>query len=103
MINRLKEDAFPAGTSIRIGVPAEQPQEAIAALIRMFSERDNVRSAQLGLMEILRPGSTGEFSYTIGIECASHEEETVTAALETLKHVPTGRWPISICPATSQF
>jgi hypothetical protein len=103
MINRIKEGDLPAGTSIRIGVPAEQPQEVIAALIRVFSEKENVRSARLGLMEVLVPGKPSELAYTVGIECASHEEDTIIAAVEALKHVPTGRWPISICPATSQF
>ena len=103
MINRITEGDLPAGTSIRIGVPAEQPQEAIAALIRVFSEKDNVLSARLGLMEILPAGKPSEFTYTIGIDCASGEEDIVMAAVEALKYVPTGRWPISICPATSQF
>ena len=103
MVNRIKRVDLPPGTSIRIGVPGEQPEEAIAALIRVFSEKEDVRSARLGLMEVLAPGKPSEFTYTVGIECASHEEDTVIAAVEALKHVPTGRWPISICPATSQF
>lgn len=103
VINRIRGGNLPAGTSIRIGAPAEQPQEAITALIKIFSEKDNVLSARLGLMEILRVDAPSEFTYTIGIECASGEEDAISAAIEVLKSVPTGRWPISICPATNQF
>jgi hypothetical protein len=102
VVNRVTEN-LPAGTSIRIGVPAEQPQKAIAALIKFFSEKDNVLSARLGLMEILRVNAPSEFTYTVGIECASGENDIIKAAIEVLESVPTGRWPISICPATTQF
>ena len=81
MIDRITQANLPAGTSIRIGVPAEQPQEAIAALIKLFSEKDNVFSARLGLMEILRADTPSEFTYTIGIECASGEGDIIKAAI----------------------
>lgn len=103
MINRITESNLPAGTSIRIGVPAEQPQEAIAVLVRLFSERDDVISARLGLMEILHGNAPSEFTYTIGIECESSEEDIIRLALEVLESVPTGRWPISLAPTTTQF
>ena len=103
MIDRITQANLPAGTSIRIGVPAEQPQEAIAALIKLFSEKDNVLFARLGLMEILRADTRSEFTYTIGIECASGEGDIIKAAIEALESVTTGRWPISICPVTSQY
>jgi hypothetical protein len=54
-------------------------------------------------MEILRVNAPSEFTYTIGIECESGEDDIVKAAIQALQSVPTGRWPISICPATSQF
>jgi len=84
-------------------VPAERPEEAIAALTKIFSENENVISARLGLMEILRGGASSEFTYTIGIECATDEEDTLKAAITVLGSIPTGRWPISICPVTSRF
>ncbi|MGH9875666.1 MAG: enhanced serine sensitivity protein SseB C-terminal domain-containing protein, partial [Pyrinomonadaceae bacterium] len=64
MSNRAEELNIPAGARIRIGVPAEKPQEAIDALTTLFSEMPNVVSARLGLMEILSPDGTSEFNYT---------------------------------------
>jgi len=67
MNNRVLEVSVPAGTRMRIGVPAEQPEHAINALVKLFSETENVLSARLGLMEILLPEGKSDFSYTIGI------------------------------------
>jgi hypothetical protein len=103
MNNRVEEASLPAGTRIRVGRPADQPQDAIDALIGLFLTKDNVVSAGLGLMEIIYPNGTSEFTYTIGIECSSDEAGTIRQAIEVLQTVPTGRWPISVVPAGSQF
>lgn len=50
MNTRIEATSLPAGTQIRIGPPADKPQEAIDALTKLFSEKDNVLSAGLGLM-----------------------------------------------------
>jgi hypothetical protein len=83
-------------------VPAEKPQAAIDALITFFSEMENVVSARLGLMEILHPDGNSEFTYTVGIQCSSDEQDTIRKAVEVLRTVPAGRWPISIFPPTNQ-
>lgn len=103
MVKVVTEATLPAGSSIRIGVPAEQPEDAIAALRKVFFENDNVISARLGLMEILHPNGPSEFTYTIGIQCEPDEQDIITTALDALQSVSAGRWPISICPLTSQF
>lgn len=103
MNNQLEEATLPAGSKIRVGPPADKPQEAIDALIALFSTKDNVLSAGLGLMEVIYPDKTSEFTYTIGIKCSSDEASTIRQALEVLQTVPTGRWPITVIPARSQF
>lgn len=103
MINRIEDGKLPAGTTIRIGVPAERPEQAIDALVNFLAEKDNVVSARLGLMEILHPDGRSEFTYTMGIQCSVAECETVQQAIETLQTVPAGRWPISVVPPTSQY
>jgi hypothetical protein len=102
-VNRVEEANIPAGATIRIGVPAERPQAAIDALITFFSEMENVVSARLGLMEILHPDGNSEFTYTVGIQCSSDEQDTIRKAVEVLRTVPAGRWPISIFPPTNQY
>lgn len=42
MINRIEDGKLPAGTTIRIGVPAERPEQAIDALVNFLAEKDNV-------------------------------------------------------------
>lgn len=73
MSNRIEEATLPAGTKIRVGIPGDKPVEAIAALFALFSTKENVVYAGLGLMEVIDPDGTSEFSYTIGIECSSDE------------------------------
>jgi hypothetical protein len=101
--NRIEATNIPAGARIRTGAPAERPQAAIDALIKLFSERQNVISARLGLMEILHPDGTSEFTYTIGVQCSSDEQATIQQAVEVLQSAPAGRWPISIFPPTNQY
>lgn len=103
MSNRIEEATIPAGARIRVGKPGDQPQEAIEALIALFSTKDNVVSAGLGLMEVIYPNGSSEFTYTIGIECLSDEAGAIRQAAGVLQNIPTDRWPISIVPANSQF
>ena len=88
---------------MRIGVPAEQPEHAINALVKLFSETENVLSARLGLMEILLPEGKSDFSYTIGIEVASDKENIHRRTLDVLRSIPGGRWPIAVVPVTAQY
>jgi hypothetical protein len=103
MSNRIEAANIPAGARIRIGAPAERPQAAIDALIKLFSEKQNVISARLGLMEMLYPDGKSEFTYTVGIQCSSDEQATIQQAVEVLQSAPAGRWPISIFPPTNQY
>lgn len=103
MSNQVIDVSIPEGTRIRIGVPAEQPDEDIAALKKLFLTMHNVLGARLGLMEMLHADNTSRFSYTIGIRCESDDENTAQEALRVLRSVPTGRWPISIVPLTAQY
>lgn len=103
MSNRIEEATLPAGTKLRVGIPADRPQEAIEALIAFFSGKENVVYAGLGLMEVIYPEGKSEVSYTIGIECSSNEAGTIWQASEILQNIPTGRWPISVVPTKSQF
>jgi hypothetical protein len=99
MGNRVEEANIPAGATIRIGVPAERhhhptraaragtpAQAAIDTLITLFSQMENVVSARLGLMEILHPDGNSEFTYTVGIQCSSDEEETLVHVGPTHDH-----------------
>jgi hypothetical protein len=103
MSNRSEEATLPAGTKLRVGTPGDKPVEAIAALTALFSTKENVVYAGLGLMEAIYPDGNSEFSYTIGIECSSDEGGTTEQAAELLLKIPAARWPISIVPAKSQF
>jgi hypothetical protein len=103
MSNRVEETSIPAGAKIRIGVPSERPQAAMDALIALFSETDNVVSARQGLMEILYADGNSEFTYAIGIQCSSGEDETMEQAVEVLRSISAGRWSISVFPPTSQY
>lgn len=103
MVNFIDKGTFPAGTKLRLGVPSEQPEEAINALVKLFSAKKNVELACLGLMEIISPNGESKFTYTIGFQCSFDERKTITDAVEILKHVPTGRWEISIVPLSDTF
>ncbi len=103
MTNRILEVSIPEGTRMRIGVPAERPERAIGALVKLFSQTNTVISARLGLMEILLPEGRSDFSYTIGIEATSDHENIRQKALNVLRSNPGGRWPIAVVPATPQY
>ena len=103
MTNRIVEVSVSAGTPMRIGVPAEKPEQAISALIAFFSATDAVTSARLGLMEIRLPEGKSDFSYTVGIEATSDRESIHQKALDILRSVPGGRWPIAVVPVTPQY
>lgn len=103
MRNNIELASIPAGSTIRVGVPAERPEQAIDALRKLFAEKDNVVSARLGLMEIVYPDGNSVFTYTIGIDCAQDELSTIQQAVATLTTVPEGRWPISVVPSTNQY
>ncbi|MGO4391884.1 enhanced serine sensitivity protein SseB C-terminal domain-containing protein [Variovorax sp. M-6] len=98
------ETQIPVGSRVRIGVPAEQPEEAIAALREHLKERKEVDAAFLGLMEVAPPDRNSYFTYTIGLRCTSvNREEEETAVLEVLLRSSIGRWPISLLPLTDTY
>ena len=103
MSNRAVEVSVPAGTRIRIGVPAEQPEHAVNALVMLFSGSEDVLSARLGLMETLLPDGKSDFSYTIGVEVIADQDNIHRKMLDVLRSVPGGRWPISVVPVTAQY
>jgi SseB protein C-terminal domain len=98
MKNHAIEVDIPTGTRMRLGVPAELPTIAIAALVELFSGMDNVVRARLGLMEKVSQEGVGAFSYTIGFECLDNKERTEEEVLHVLQQIPMGRWPIAIVP-----
>ena len=103
MSNRVVVVSVPPGTRMRIGVPAEQPEHAINALVKLFSGSENVLSARLGLMEILLPDGKSDFSYTIGVEVIADQDNIHRKMFDVLRSVPGGRWPISVVPVTAQY
>ena len=103
MKNSIELSTIPAGSKIRVGAPAERPEGAIDALLKLFAGKENVVSARLGLMEIQYPEGGSEFMYTIGIECSADETSTIQEAIDTISTIREGRWPISIVPPASQY
>jgi hypothetical protein len=94
---------IPAGSRIRVGAPAERPQEAIDILLQLFAQNRNVVSARLGLMEIFYPDGRTEFSYTIGIECSEDATAVTREAIDAISTVRSARWPISVVPAEGPY
>jgi hypothetical protein len=103
MSSHTEEISIPAGSTVRVGRPADEPKEVIAALTEFFSHKPNVQWAGVGLMEVVYPDRKNEITYTIGIECTSDLETTIKEAGEILARTPGGRWPITIVPAQSQM
>lgn len=105
MSNLHIQGELPPGTAIRIGCPADEPTEALYALQQHFQNRPKVHTARLGLMEQVRSEPGDFFTYTIGITCDSPENRQAEelAAMEVLKNVPLGRWPIAFFPPISNF
>jgi hypothetical protein len=100
---RTQPSWIPEGSKIKVGRPAEKPEEAIEALLTLFENKDTVLSARLGLMEIQYPDGATEFTYTIGIECSGDERTIIEEAVNIVSNVPAGRWPISIVPPTTPY
>lgn len=106
MPNKIINGELPAGARIRIGVPNDAPEAAISALKIHFASRPSVLTARLGLMEVLSDENPeGFFTYTIGILCSAPEyiDTEITAAMNTITEVPTGRWSISFFPPTETY
>jgi len=94
---------FAKATQVRISAPAEQPTEALKALVGLFAVSPNVVAGRLGLMEVLPEDQPSYFTYVIGIECEGGVRRTEQKALALLREVPAGRLPISIVPPTARF
>ena len=56
-------------------------------------------------MEITSSESHSRFTYTVGITCERARDQGAEghAAVEVLKHVPMGRWPISLFPPSKTY
>jgi hypothetical protein len=102
-MNKILEGILSAGTHARIGVPAEQPAEAITALRKLFEDLQEVQEARLGLMEV-RP-SSGEpfFTYTVGWLVQGNGEDISPKVIHVLQRAPMGRWPIAIFPLKDEY
>lgn len=90
---------IPSGSTLRKGVPSDQPVLALRALQSHFQNRPDVRQAYLGLMEVIPPGQEGHFTYVVGIVTDprhSLQEEDLMA--QVLTGTTMGRWPILIVP-----
>ena len=103
MQKRIEVTTIPAGSTIRVGAPAERPKEAIDALLTLFAQNESVLSARLGLMEIQYPDGRTDFTYTIGIECSGDDASIIEKAIQAVSGVPDARWPISIFPPTTPY
>jgi SseB protein C-terminal domain len=106
MSNKIINGVLPAGARIRIGVPNESPDAALSALKTHFASRPLVLSTRLGLMEVLNDENPeGFFTYAIGINVSApeHIDTEITAAINTIMDIPTGRWPISFFPSTEAY
>ena len=103
MKKQIELTTIPAGSRIRVGAPAERPQEAIDVLLELFAQNRNVLSARLGLMEIQYPDGRTEFSYTIGIECSGDDTRIAQKAIQAVSTVPDARWPIVIVPPKAPY
>lgn len=103
MTHPLRTVTFDKPTTVRLGVPADQPVEALEALVELFSRSPEVVSGRLGLMEVLPEGEASYFTYVVGIECDGDAHGTEERALSLLQKVPAGRFPISVVPPTEQF
>jgi len=94
---------FEKPTKVRLGVPADQPVEALRALVGLFSKSPEVVSGRLGLMEVLPEGQASYFTYVVGIECDRDAHDVEERAVALLQESPAGRFPISVVPPTEQF
>ncbi|MBT2323172.1 enhanced serine sensitivity protein SseB C-terminal domain-containing protein [Variovorax paradoxus] len=86
-----------------IGVPAEQPVEALASLRELFEGLHDVLEARLGLMEVHPPKGEPFFTYTVGWRMEREGEDISPKVIEALRQVPMGRWPISIFPLRADY
>jgi hypothetical protein len=92
---------------VQVGLPAEEPTEALAALTNHFKSRPHVRSAALGLIRFLDAPPPLAFSYTIGITCSTdkqrEEEDELAAQALKAAGVSTSRWPICFLPPRTRY
>lgn len=95
-MNKVLEGTLTAGTRTNIGVPAEQPTEAITALRKLFEELEEVQEARLGLMEVLPPSGDPFFTYTLGWRMQGNGQDIGSRVVDVLQRAPMGRWPITI-------
>jgi hypothetical protein len=91
----------------QVGLPADEPEEALAVLVEHFKTRPDVRLAVLGLIRFVDAPPPLTFSYTIGITCPTdkqrEEEEALAADALAKASVSSSRWPISFLPPRTRF
>ena len=100
--NRLIELNFPAGTTIRTGVPAESPTKTIEAFGAYFAQHPNIKRARLGLAEFSPPKREAVFSYVIGIEASSDEARAISDLKKIALDNPMGRWGVMVVSLKSE-
>ena len=97
----------PTNQRVQVGVPAEQPSEALTLLVNHFGTRPQVRSAVFGLLRFLDASGPTDFTYTIGITCSTDKQREIEdeLAAEVLRaaNVSSGRWPIAFLPPRTRY
>lgn len=93
--------------SIQVGIPAEEPSEALAVLCLHFITRSEVRAAVIGLIRFLNANEPFPFSYATGITCSTDkqreiEEGLAATALQTA-NIQSSRWPIAFLPPRTHY
>ena len=90
---------LPPGAKIQVGIPSEEPTEALQVLIEHFKTRPTVQRALIGLLQLITDPPSSSFTYTIGIKCALDSqqeiEQDMAQSLLSKYRVSSGRWPIS--------
>ena len=104
MFNYLAEVDIPIGSKLRIGVPAEQPENSIRVLQSHFLSRQAVKAAYFGMIQVSPPNSEIYFTFSVGILCEEKDfQEEQRSALETLVKVPSEQLPVTVLPFSEEY
>jgi hypothetical protein len=104
MPNHFIDFDIPVGSKLRIGVPAEQPEQSISALQAHFLVRKAVEAAYLGMIQVSPPHKEPYFTFSVGIHCdAAAFAEEQSAALDVLFKIPAEQLPVSVLPFTEAY
>jgi hypothetical protein len=83
--NRVVDVTFLQSTKVRVGVPAQLPDQLLSDLSIAFTERKEISLAKISLAQFIPPGASPFFSYVVGVSVTGDAASAISFVTEKVK------------------